>query len=156
MLNALDFGVPQKRERVIIVGFTDKTNYERFSFDFVKQPFNLADILEKDEDVDPSLFASDTILEKRENSTKDKEVFYPSVWHENKSGNISVLPYACALRTGASYNYQLINGYRRPSSRELLRFQGFPDKFRIKQPPMLDMEETLRQINYSDDWIELL
>lgn len=112
--------------------------------------------LEKDEDVAPSLFASDTILEKRKNSTKDKEVFYPSVWHENKSGNISVLPYACALRTGASYNYQLINGYRRPSSRELLRFQGFPDKFRIKQPPMLDMEETLRQINYSDDWIELL
>ena len=41
------------------------------------------------------------------------------------------MDYACALRTGASYNYLLINGYRRPSSRELLRLQGFPDTYKI-------------------------
>ena len=29
-------------------------------------------------------------------------------------------------------------------------------KFRIKQPPKLDVEETLKQINYSDDWVEIL
>ena len=29
-------------------------------------------------------------------------------------------------------------------------------KFKIKQPPKLDIEETLKQINYSDDWIEIL
>lgn len=29
-------------------------------------------------------------------------------------------------------------------------------KFKIKQPPMLDIEETLRQIHYSDDWVEIL
>ena len=60
-----------------------------------------------------------------------KAVFYPSVWHENKSGNISVLDYSCALRTGASYNYLLVNGIRRFTSRELLRLQGFPDTFKI-------------------------
>lgn len=27
--------------------------------------------------------------------------------------------------------YLLVNGYRRPSSRELLRLQGFPEKFEI-------------------------
>ena len=27
-------------------------------------------------------------------------------------------------------------------------------KFKIKQPPKLDVEETLRQINFSDEWIE--
>lgn len=81
--------------------------------------------------MDSSLFVSDRILRKRKESTKDKKVFYPSIWHENKAGNISVLNYACALRTGASYNYLLVNGYRRPSSRELLRLQGFPDNFRI-------------------------
>ena len=58
-------------------------------------------------------------------------MFYPAIWHENKAGDISVHPYACALRTGASYNYLLVNGRRRPSSRELLRFQGFPETFRI-------------------------
>lgn len=131
VLNAIDFGVPQKRERVIIVGFLDEGKIERFSFDFERRPYNLQDILQKDEEVDKSLFVSDRILQKRKESTRGKEVFYPSIWHENKAGNISVLDYACALRTGASYNYLLVNGYRRPSSRELLRIQGFPEDFRI-------------------------
>ena len=134
VLNALDFGVPQKRERVIIVGFRDKAKYDAFDFDFEKKAYNLENILERDEDVEPSLFASEVILQKRLARTKDKHVFYPSVWHENKAGNISILDYACALRTGASYNYLLINGKRRPSSRELLRFQGFPDSYRITVP----------------------
>lgn len=131
VLNALDFGVPQKRERVIIVGFLDAAKTELFSFDFDKKPYNLKNVLQSDKEVDSSLFVSDRILQKRKDSTKDKKIFYPSIWHENKAGNISVLDYACALRTGASYNYLLVNGYRRPSSRELLRFQGFPEEFRI-------------------------
>lgn len=131
VLNALDFGLPQKRERVIIVGFLDERDYAAFNFDFTPRPYSLADILERDEDVDRSLFASDHIVSKRRERTAGKRVFYPSMWHENKSGNVSVLDYSCALRTGASYNYLLVNGIRRPSSRELLRLQGFPDKFRI-------------------------
>lgn len=145
VLNALDFGLPQKRERVIIVGFKKETDYFRFNFDFNKQPYNLANILEKDEDIDPSLFASDKILNKRRISTEGKEVFYPSMWHENKSGNISILDHACALRTGASYNYQLVNGVRRPSSRELLRFQGFPDSYKI----VVSHQEIRRQTGNS-------
>ncbi|MCI6562866.1 MAG: DNA (cytosine-5-)-methyltransferase [Bacteroidales bacterium] len=132
ILNALDFGLPQKRERVIIVGFKSAAACEQFNFDFESIAYNLASVLEDDKNVDSSLFASDMILDKRRKRVEGKNVFYPSVWHENKSGNISILPYACALRTGASYNYLLINGYRRPSSRELLRFQGFPEKFKIE------------------------
>ena len=134
VLNALDFGLPQKRERVIIVGFLDRGLIEEFNFEFEPVPYSLNDILEDDSVVEPSLFASDTIIQKRIDRTRNKNVFYPSVWHENKSGNISILKYACALRTGASYNYLLINGRRRPSSRELLRFQGFPDNYVIAVP----------------------
>ena len=131
VLNALDFGLPQKRERVIIVGFQHKEDCDAFSFDIPHKPYNLADILEPDADVDPTLFASEHIIEKRREKTEGKNLFYPSIWHENKAGNISVLDYSCALRTGASYNYLLVNGVRRPTSRELLRLQGFPEKFRI-------------------------
>lgn len=131
ILNALDFGLPQKRERVIIVGFQHKEDCNAFSFDIPYTPYNLADILEPDKDVDPTLFASDHIIAKRHEKTEGKKLFYPSIWHENKAGNISVLDYSCALRTGASYNYLLVNGVRRPTSRELLRLQGFPEKYRI-------------------------
>lgn len=128
VLNALDFGLPQKRERTYIVGFRENID---FSF---PEPYNikpkLSDILEPDHVVDSSLFASEKIKQKRLERLKVKP-FYPSIWHENKSGNISVLPYSCALRRGASYNYLLVNGIRRPSSRELLRLQGFPDSFKI-------------------------
>jgi DNA (cytosine-5)-methyltransferase 1 len=145
VLNALDFGVPQKRERTIIVGFRDPRKTERFNFEFQKRPYSLAEILEPDDAVDKSLFVSDYIATKRRESVAQKDIFYPSVWHENKAGNISVLPHACALRTGASYNYQLINGRRRPSSRELLRFQGFPDTFKI----VVSHQEIRRQTGNS-------
>lgn len=131
VLNALDFGLPQKRERVIIVGFRSSQRCNAFNFDFEKKTYSLKNILEDDEIVDSSLFASDMILQKRQRQTEGKNIFYPSIWHENKAGNISILDYSCALRTGASYNYLLVNGRRRPSSRELLRLQGFPDNYRI-------------------------
>ena len=145
VLNALDFGVPQKRERVIIVGFLDKKKTDLFSFDFEKKPYSLSDILQRDDEVDESLFVSDRILQKRKDSTKDKNVFYPSIWHENKAGNISVVDYAGALRTGAPSNYLLVHGYRRPSSRELLRLQGFPEDFRI----VVSHQEIRRQTGNS-------
>lgn len=131
VLNALDFGLPQKRERVIIVGFRDKKKCGAFSFSFKKKDYDLKAILEKEEQIDSSYFASRHIIEKRQQAVRGKNVFYPSIWHENKSGNVSILNYACALRTGASYNYLLVNGVRRPTSRELLRLQGFPDTFKI-------------------------
>lgn len=132
VLNALDFGLPQKRERVIIVGFLSQARCEAFNFDYPSVPYNLSTVLETDIDkIDSSLYASPHILAKRKEKTRGKDIFYPSIWHENKAGDISVHPYACALRTGASYNYLLVNGERRPTSRELLNFQGFPRDYKI-------------------------
>lgn len=60
VLNSLDFGVPQKRERTIIVGFQ-----ENIAFSF------------------PKPFASELIKDKRKRKVKPNYPI-PSIWHEKK------------------------------------------------------------------------
>ncbi|MDR2004410.1 MAG: DNA (cytosine-5-)-methyltransferase [Prevotella sp.] len=125
VLNALDYGLPQKRERVIIVGHREPIF---FSFPSPIKPFKpLSDILEKK--VDKKHYASDYIASKRKE--KHTSAYKLSIWHENKAGNICSYPYSCALRAGASYNYLLVNGERRLTPREMFRLQGFPDSYKI-------------------------
>jgi len=125
VLNALDYGLPQKRERVIIVGHREPI---LFSFPAPIRPFKpLSEILEKQ--VDKKHYASDYIVKKRKE--KHKSAYKLSIWHENKAGNICSYPYSCALRAGASYNYLLVNGERRLTPREMFRLQGFPDSYKI-------------------------
>ncbi len=125
VLNALDYGLPQKRERVIIIGHKDPIF---FSFPSPIRPFKpLSEILEKK--VDSKHLASEYILNKRKE--KHQSAYKLSIWHENKSGNICSYPYSCSLRAGASYNYLLVNGERRLTPREMFRLQGFPDSYKI-------------------------
>ena len=75
MLNALDFGLPQKRERIFIIGFR-----EPIAFDFPKpvgayKP--LLEILEPDENIEPNLFASERIQKSRREKCKGTPFFHP-------------------------------------------------------------------------------
>ena len=142
VLNALDFGLPQKRERIFLIGFREPIVFNFPQGNGAYKP--LSELLEPDEKVDPSLFASERIRTSRLEKCKVKP-FFPSVWHENKGGNVSVLPFSCALRAGASYNYLLVNGVRRPSGRELLRLQGFPEDFKV----VVNMSQLRKQTGNS-------
>lgn len=132
VLNALDYGVPQKRERIIIVGFKDNI---LFSF---PDPVPLScrktlkDILEVD--VDEKYYVKNRIRESRLMRLKDPNYPKPYISHENMAGSITPHPYSSCLRAGASANYILINDERRPTEREMLRIQGFPDTFKIVVP----------------------
>lgn len=70
-------------------------------------------------------------------------------WEENKNGNLE----GFNIETGDKcFTWQ-------PHGSQFTIHTNFPTnvvKFKIKQPPKLDVEETLKQINFSDDWIEIL
>lgn len=139
VLNALHYNLPQKRERVIIVGFKEDRPFE---WPLPRQLENtLTTLLESDEAVDKKHFASEAIRLSVEARLAGKKL-PPEPWicHENKARNISPLPYACALRAGASYNYLLVNGRRRLTPRENLRLQGFPEDF-----PMIGADSVIRK-----------
>ena len=129
ILNALDFGLPQKRERIIICGFLDDVKFTFPKPIDEKDRKHLSDLLEKD--VDQRYYVKARIRESRLERLKDKDFPKPYISHENIAGSVTPHPYCSALRAGASANYILINDERRPTERELLRLQGFPETFKI-------------------------
>lgn len=134
VLNTLNFGLPQKRERTYIVGFKKKTN---FKFPEGNRSFkSLEKILDENDNVDKSYFLSEKILKKRDYKKKGNYDLFKErkIIHENIGGNLSSLNYSCALRAGGSYNYLVVDGIRRLTGREMLRLQGFPENYKIDVP----------------------
>lgn len=128
VLNALDFGLPQKRERTLIVGF--KKNYPFMFPNGSKNRIKLEKILEDHTKVHAKYFASKKIVTKRLEKVKGRIIPKPAIWHENKGGDIGIHQFSCALRAGGSYNYLLVDGIRRLTSRECFLLQGFPRNFK--------------------------
>lgn len=132
VLNALDYGVPQKRERIFIVGFLDDVLFKFPNPIPNSKKKTLADILE--ENVDSKYYVKDSIRDSRLMRLKVPDFPKPYISHENMAGSITPHSYSSCLRAGASANYILINDERRPTEREMLRIQGFPDSFKYVLP----------------------
>lgn len=70
-------------------------------------------------------------------------------WKENNNGNLIGVD----IETGETrFTWQ-------PHGSQFTIHTKVPQnsvKFKIKQPPMLDVEKTLRQINYDDCWVEII
>ena len=126
VLNALHFGVPQKRERVFIVGFREERSFKFPSCTLRMRP--LESILESNV---PDFYYASSKIQSSRRASHEQTYNHHTIWHENKGGHISAYPYSCALRAGASYNYLLVDGERRLTEREMLRLQGFPDSYKI-------------------------
>lgn len=138
IFNALNFGVPQKRERVLIVGF--KHPVADFGWDNIsKIPMKpLSEILESDPD--EKHFVSERI--KKSRLAKHTPKVTPSIWHENKAGNVSSHPFSCALRAGAVKTIieKVVLNARRNQTESHLNKKGgsleeWPADLRVREMP---------------------
>ena len=80
VLNALDYGVPQKRERIIIVGFLENVDFVFPEPVPESERKSLSDILE--DNVDKKYYVRDVIRESRLARLKNKS--YPKPWFDSQ------------------------------------------------------------------------
>ena len=125
VLNALHFGLPQNRERTIIVCLRPEYGPLEWPCPNPLYP-PLSEILETD--VDARYVASPRIRANRK-AKHTSQIAPPAIWHQNITDTVTSKPFSPTLRANASYNYLLVDGKRRLTEREMLRLQGFPDWF---------------------------
>lgn len=134
VFNALDWGLRQHRQRIFIVGLLGETSWvwPWFKRSFPRQ--TLDDVIEPTANLDPTLRLSARAVVRHADAVVRSGLPLPVMTHENFAKHVSVKTYSMALRAKGSANAISMNGQRRPSPRELLRLQGFPDDYRIVVP----------------------
>lgn len=134
IFKARDFGVPQNRERIYIVGF-DTTQLKDTSFNFPTPPFlptSVGDILEKN--VDKKYTISDRLWEghqRRKKEHREKGNGFGYTIFNDKSPYTNTLS-ARYYKDGSEILIEQENkNPRKLTPREAARLQGFPEKFII-------------------------
>lgn len=130
VLNAADFGVPQKRQRVFIVGFRGQEAFEKFEFPSPasKTPVALSEILETGP-VDESFFFSEkAVLGMRQ--TKNSSSMNKGRAQNPDSPCNTVGAHLAKVSLNSTDPVYFEDGrYRMFTPREVARIQSFPESF---------------------------
>lgn len=132
LLNANDYGVPQKRERVIIVGFRDEMDFNKCRFPLqVKRSERkvLGDVIMEEANNDESLFFSKRavagMMAVREKMNKGR------VMNLSEPCN-TISAHLAKVSLNSTDPVYMVNGrYRRFSTKEAAKIQSFPDTFKF-------------------------
>ncbi|PWL31958.1 DNA cytosine methyltransferase [uncultured Roseivirga sp.] len=148
IINAKDFGVPQNRERIFIVGFHPSTKIANFSYPSpVKNHIAFEDVKEESE-VSVKYYLSNTYMntlrEHKSRHARKGNGFGYEIIDDNGIAN-AVVCGGMGRERNLVYDNRLTNfepvtkirgevnreGIRKMTPREWARLQGFPDKFKI-------------------------
>lgn len=145
VLTSVDFGVPQNRKRIIIVGFLKEKvpNHKEFKFPIpMNKKVKVGDILEDNKIVDPKYTLSNKLWEghkkRKKNHEKKGNGFGYSLFDKNSpyTNTISARYYKDGSEALIDQS-DIGKNPRKLTPRECARLQGFPENFLI---PVSDVE----------------
>ena len=132
LLNASDYGVPQKRERVIIIGFLKEEDYRVFRYPSKikrEECKVLGDVVLPEENNNESLFFSDKAVAGMM-AVRDKMNKGRAQNLEEPCNTISA--HLAKVSLNSTDPVLMVDGrFRRFSTREAARIQSFPDSFKL-------------------------
>ena len=151
ILDARDYGIPQGRRRLFVVGFKNKKNFEKFSFpEKLELPFTMQDFLEENLAIGGLQSVDGKLTKVTEEKGQPDDKYYLSdklkeyvlspgtknfMHHDAKTD----LPIARALVKNMGNTYRAcVNNYvttdgklRHLTMREVHRLMGYPDSYKI-------------------------
>lgn len=137
LLNASHFGIPQKRERVFIVGFRNQAVSKRFAFPnpiSVDRQVPLQVVLEEHSGIDPKFFFSDRAVSGMK-TTKNSKIMNKGRAQDPTQPCNTVSSHLAKVSLNSTDPVLLVDGrYRMFTPREVARIQSFPDKFKLECP----------------------
>lgn len=132
ILNASHYGVPQKRERVFIVGFRDKKSYDKFSFPkalTINKLVPLSKVIEPEVSIEQKFYFSEKAINGMRNTKHVNTMNKGRVQSLDQPSNTVTAHLAKVSLNSTDPVLYISKRYRMFTPREVARIQSFPDSF---------------------------